>query len=64
VDKNLSPLAIYYMSVMLEPNIDISLWAQASWTQGMVGKIIQDQSWLLSKAAGLVLGSSQRENLC
>jgi hypothetical protein len=54
VDKNLSSLAIYYMSVMLEPNIDISLWAQASWTQGMVGKLIQDQSWLLNKAAGLV----------
>jgi hypothetical protein len=41
------------MSVMLEPSIDIYVWAQASWTQGMVGKLIQDQSWLLNKAAGL-----------
>jgi len=39
---------------MLEPNINISLRAQASWTQGMVGKLIQDQSWLLSNVAGLV----------
>jgi uncharacterized protein (UPF0303 family) len=34
--------------------IDISLWAQASWAQAMVGKLIEDQSWLLNKAAGLV----------
>jgi len=41
------------MSVMLEPSTDSSVWAQASWTQGMVGKLIQDQSWILNKAAGL-----------
>jgi hypothetical protein len=39
---------------MLESHIDISFWAQASWTQRMLRKLIQDQSWPLSKAAGLV----------
>ena len=49
VGEELSCLSIRYMTVMLQPHLQISLWARTSWTQGKLQKLIQDESWPLEQ---------------